>query len=478
MAERRDDGNPLVPDLEIPDLAPAPRPAPQPARSAPAPRQPRPAAPAAPASPQDYFGSGSFDEDHFDVGGGAPLPLDDSAAPGGGSALDYFGAATFDDDDFDLDGRIDVGVDAGGLAAAPQLAGAPADQEKWPSGTSPDPQSLMLDPLEIELLADYGKPPTAIYLAPLYSLRVFQRGRTLKPVLQQISARLAETERRRDQLLAEIVQANLAAIEASERLQVLLEPVRKIDALAGERQAALAATNAEYARQVGAADEQIKAIQAEQTQLEAVAVERAKLLAEREELFKRADVRQKRVYIELRSAREVAAQVTPAGGAPPAEHAARMAQLEQQAAAMQPDVDRLRQDLDAARAEHDAVRARITQATRGIRQLQTQRQALADQFQKQLDVRHQGVSSAVAERDQALADAGRAVLATRAIPLPAPDLERVRQVDAEVEALVKDNTRHLRALDAFDADTYKRGLNAVMALAAVVVLLTILAIVL
>jgi hypothetical protein len=414
----------------------------------------------------------------------APGPLETAGAAAGGAAapgsLDYFGHGAFDADDFD-DPRQD-GAALLDLADIPTggVAGAPREEERWPSGCSPERGALAIDAPELAEVAGYGPPPKALYLAPAYAWRVLSRQRALRADLERVEAELSTAERARNRLLGGMVETVAPALEADERMGRVMEPVRRLDAVARERGATLASTDAEYRRQVAMLDTERTAIQQQADAQRAVVEQHRAGLEQRDEAFRRVEARFKRSQIELRNAQQAAMKAVEASGpgtAVPPEHASRIQQIHAQAASIQPELEQRQNERASAQAGLTAAERQLAELERALRGVDSRRRALDQQFGSQLETQTHDVERAELERESALGDAGRAVLAARgAIPLDPAVLAQIRNADENVDRLARRAETRLRALDVHDRDAVRRGFTLVVALAGMVVIVIVLAV--
>jgi len=414
----------------------------------------------------------------------APGPLETAGTAAGGAAapgsLDYFGHGAFDADDFD-DPRQD-GAELLDLADIPTggVAGAPPEEERWPSGCSPERGALAIEAQELAEVAGYGPPPKALYLAPAYAWRVLSRQRALRAELERVEAELSTAERARNRLLGGMVEAITPALEADERLGCVLEPVRRLDSVARERGAALASTDAEYRRQAAGLDSERTGIQEQLDVQRAVVEQHRSGLEQRDEALRRVEARFKRSQIELRNAQKAAMKAVEAAGpgtAVPPEHAARIQQIHAQAASIQPELDQRKNERDSAQAGLTAAQRQLAELERALRGADSRRRALDQQFGTQLQAQTHDVEQAELEREGALGDAGRAVLAAHAaIPLDPAVLAQIRTLDENVDRLARRAETRLRALDIHDRDAVRRGYTLVVALVGLIVIVIVIAV--
>src|SRR5260221_3833936 len=124
-------------------------------------------------------------------------------APPVPSREDHFGSTRFDDDDFgeqapalalDVD-PFEVRKDVSdpdpfqpsieNAQGTSQRAAEP-DRRRWPTARTPDSASLRIATSEIELVADYGPPPSSVLGAAAYAARVLRRQRWLRVRVKEL----------------------------------------------------------------------------------------------------------------------------------------------------------------------------------------------------------------------------------------------------------------------------------------------------
>lgn len=465
-----------VPDLDLGPLLP---------------RRVEPAKPAAPSAPApapaakpsggggafDLFGGG-FDEDHF--GGGAIPDVGARNATSGaydGGSMDLAG----DDEPANLNLQLDSyrppAPDAG-TAPPPVPSGAP--QPGALPAPSLAPALPAVEASAVGLLARYGPAPSAIYLAPLYTFRVLMRQRELRADLARLNQEISAQERKLDELHANLASAARADLEGDSRFEASFAPVRQLEAIAGERTAALNQTNAQFKAQNDQLEQQLRAVGDQIPPLDAEKQRASAEVAEREAALGRVVAKQKRFLIEARSVKMSAQQPGAAPNAPlPPEAAARIHELEGQAAAMQPEVAELEAQLRQAQAVLQNVRNQLGALGQHTRRIQEQQKALARQFQGQISAASAGASDAQRELTQALAVIGRALVVQKdSISLDPTTLTAIGTGEANLRRLVESNALHLGALDAYDREVLKKGYLVVAGAAFVLVLLVVLVIVL
>ncbi|HVY24899.1 MAG TPA: hypothetical protein VHB79_00050 [Polyangiaceae bacterium] len=429
MSER----DPLAPAFEIPDLELEP----------PAPSK-RASAVSAPVSSRQGPSSGAAPQ----------LPL-----------------ISFDgDDDFDL---LESGSSAN-LAIVPDPLASPRQVEtgEWPRGRTPAVDQLRVDAREVALLADYGPPPRNAVSTPLYAFRVFSRRKPLKSALALQHAALAAAELERDTLLMRLASELRPSLEAHEAFKRALEPVREIERLAGERGAALSQADSGYREQMAKFDGELAGLREAEARAKTQTLEREASKTAAESELRRAEAKYQRVQIEIRGVLDLARQVLgPAGGDLPPEHAAKLAELQGRAAALEPDLDQAKAKHGAAVAALREAEAEAQRVRSQIRQLDRQKAGAGAALGKQLNERAAGMTEVEKQLRDALAEVARAVLGARgALPVPETTLAQLREHDKQVEACATRLEMHVRALDSYDRDRARQGVIVVLSVLGVVLL--------
>lgn len=475
MNDPRDPQNPGPPTFDIPDLdvSEAGRPvsrAPAPQPSAPAP------APAQSSNPADnLFGSGMFDDDHFDAGGVGAIDLGSGHGGGYGPGTSgvYSGGALDDLDD-------DLHAEAPSLKLAsvhPPAPSGPSFAPPMGPGAAPDRGTLGFDPLEIAGIGGYGVAPSAIYLTPMYAYRVFMRQRELRTTIARLTAELSNAEAARDQALANVTEALRPQIEADQRFAPLMAPLRELDGVMHERSAALSSANAQYQSAMTRFDEETAALDNQLGVKQKAADAAQATYDERATELGRVEARYKRIQIEIRNFRQQATGGQPNAPLAP-EHAAQIAPLEAQAKALEPELTERRAVAAQARAVLDAAQREVQTIQQGKARVDGQRRQLDVQFRRELDSRAAGVHDAEAKRRSLLAEAARHVIHSGAFDIDEAAKHAIQRADAEVLRATTDHEKHLQALDAYDANVAKKGRTVAIAAAALLLLLFLLILVL
>ncbi len=379
-------------------------------------------------------------------------------------------------------GKIEFGdtieLDAPGLALEPagQFAlldpaprpgaarrGSVGNAAGWPSGRAPDSGTLEIDPVEISIAGDYGPAPDNALLTPLYAYRVFIRRRQLERRLARLATARDSAEFERETVLAELARELRAAAEQVPELRQCLTPVVELEQLAGQRGQALSSLTAELGEQGAQFDAELTR-SAERVSAQKIIAHQAEAArAERELLLERGEAKRKRVLIEIRALTHTATQkLGTAGGQIPEAEAAQLVLLRQRAETMQPEIAQ-------ARADHELTRQALARAEAGLEAEQRAergvlrgKQALTEQYRKELDARRVGLVESEQRQRQALAELGRAVLGARGrVPIAMPWLERVQSSSARADQAIVRHETERRALHAYDRNRVKQGVRLV-----------------
>jgi hypothetical protein len=269
----------------------------------------------------------------------------DAGAPSGARDAQnlgqYYGGA-FDDggvDDFEID-------EAAGLPLEPTRS---VDEGPWPSGLTPPRTELAIPAAEVSRVAGYGPPgPTA--LAPLYAYRVFVRQLELKRKLSECEASLEDAERERSDLLKHMVQSRREQIEQNERIGRLLEPLRRVETVAQQRQLDLGRVHEELGTELAVFDQRLSELSDRRTAEQQKADAHGEQLAAAQQRHGRAFAKLKRAQIEVRNQEQrIREAVGPEGGLVPGDLAASLRALQQKGRSLEPNAEQAVQALVAAR---------------------------------------------------------------------------------------------------------------------------------
>ncbi len=365
-----------------------------------------------------------------------------------------------DDDDGELlqkGSNVELSIGASPQAVKRQL-------ENWPSGHTRGVDQLPIDPADVTLTAGYGDAPKNALLAPFYAYRVLARRAPLKRAIALHHAGLTQAELLRDTQLMLLSTELRPALEANDAFQRLLEPIREVERVAGDRSNALSEADAGYREQMARFDAELSQLRGAETKAKAVSDEKTALARDTENLLRRAEAKYQRVQIEIRGVIDVARQALgPAGGDMPAAQAAQLAELQSRATALEPELTQAKTTHAAASKALDEAEAEVRRLLGQIRQLDRQKGSAAGALEKQLSVRAASVSEAEKQRRDALADVARAVLAARgAVAVPEPMMQALREHEKSVEALAIRLETHARALDSYERERVKQGVILVL----------------
>jgi len=356
------------------------------------------------------------------------------------------------------------------LGVSPQAA--QRHRENWPQGRTRSPEQLPIDPAEVALVAGYGAAPRNPLASPLYAYRVLSRRGPLKRALAARNAELGEAELARDTQLMQLASELLPALEGNEVFRRLLEPVRQVEQLAGERSAALSQADAGYREQMARFEAELSLLREAHALAQQSAVEKARAAESAKDELRRLEAKQQRVQIEIRGVLDVARQALgPAGGDMSPAHAAQLSGLQERSKAIEPELAQAKSRHAAAAAEEGQAQAEVRRGQAQIQKLERQKASAGSALEQQLSARAAGVSEAEQQRRDAWAEVARAVLATRgAIKVPAPLLQALREHEHSVEMAAIRAETQVRALDAYDRERVKQGVILVLSALGVVLL--------
>ncbi|HXK16530.1 MAG TPA: hypothetical protein VNG33_01905 [Polyangiaceae bacterium] len=372
------------------------------------------------------------------------------------------------DNDFEL---IQTGSNVDlSIGTSPQVAKQHVDSSNWPSGRTRAADQLPIDPAEVALVAGYGPAPKNAVLTPVYAYRVYSRRAPLKKAIVELHAELNQAELLRDTELMQLATLLRPTLESSEVFRRLLEPIREIERLAGDRSAALSEADTGYKAQLARFDTELAQLRDGERAAQAACAEKALLKDASEKELRRAEAKHQRVQIEIRGVVDLARQALgPAGGDMSPEHAAKLADLQARGQALEPELTRARSAHGDTSAALDRADAEARRLQTQIRQLERQKATALGSLEQQLSARAAGVSEAEKQRRDALAEVARAVLASRgSVAVPQPTLDAIRQHDKRVEAAALRLETNLRALDSHDRERVKLGVILVLSAAALV----------
>jgi hypothetical protein len=356
------------------------------------------------------------------------------------------------------------------IGASPQAT--KRHQDNWPHGRTRPIDQLPIDPAEVTLVAGYGPAPENAILAPVYAYRVLSRRAPLKRTIATLNAELVQAELERDTQLMQLSNELRPALEANESFRRLLQPIREVEQVAGERYQAFSQADAGYREQMARFDAELGQLHSSEQAARAVVDQRSSVVESSQSELRRAEAKHQRVQIEIRGVLDVARQALgPGGGDMPPAQAAQLAELQARAKALEPELARANGAYTAATAARDQAQAEVRKLEGQVRQLERQKASAGSSLEKQLSVRAQSVTEAEKQRRDALAEVARAVLSSRGVvPVPAPLLESLREHDKRVDAAAIRLETHLRALDSYTRERVQQGVIFVLSASGIVVL--------
>jgi hypothetical protein len=281
--------------------------------------------------------------------------------------------------------------------------------------------------------------------------------------VKTLATHLGEAETSRDALLVSMVQDLRGRILMAERGEQLFQPVVDAEREALERRAALAGTNAEYDRRAKDLDSQNADLRRAAEQQQGLVQQRRGEAEARRQVFERAEARRKRLYIELRPL----AEATERGVALTAAQENRIGELEYEIERQKPECENATRALQIAMAAVETAENEEEQFWKRVRAVQVERQALDQEFKKEIGASSAGVEAAEKKRDIALANVGREVLAAkgRVVDVSVEGRRALLKADAVVIERSLEFEKGLRAIDVYDRDGYRNGVLFVSAVA-------------
>jgi hypothetical protein len=184
---------------------------------------------------------------------------------------------------------------------------------------------------------------------------------------------------------------------------------------------------------------------------------------EREAAAKRAEAKLKRAHIEIRAVTQVAEQkLGPAGGEIPEPEASQLSALRQRVEDAKPELAHTQAEFAQAKTALERARARLDALRQNERLTTRKKQAVAEQYRKELQVRSQGLNESESLQRTALADLGRAVLtAAGTVDVTESWLERVHDVSDRADKLLVRRELQVRAIGSYDQARVRQGVQLV-----------------
>ncbi len=263
-----------------------------------------------------------------------------------------------------------------------------------------------LDPYEVRAYADFGDPPEAFYLAPLYTLRVQKRRKELALELsERMAAVKAVTDRIEDAVIAFGERVRPIAAE-NPIYKRAVAPIEEAERLVRTRDAGLASEQDAYNATARAVDGKLNELEA---RLHAIDQATAALESELERLEdqkKRAEARAKRADVERRNAEQGIAAGEGEGSSLRIHAKEKIAERDAELAKVRelaPMITEHLAKLEGPRAERATVEKAIAEARR-------ERQVASERLRRQTGTREAGVDDARARVRAAVADFARTAL--------------------------------------------------------------------
>jgi hypothetical protein len=341
----------------------------------------------------------------------------------------------------------------------------------WPTGNSPEYHTILIDPLDAQVHANYGKPPSLPLRAPEYAFKVFKRRRELRKELAETKLRAAAADMRRTDRLAELTQG-CRTLDGTDRFKHFFVAFEQLEQVARERQQALVGDNQQYAAETGKVDQVIIEHQGRVAAIEAELTKHSQKLNEAQALLMRTEAQYKRLLIEIRSLKNAEEEGRIQGKT--INHSARIAELMAHVQGHQAAVAKRTADRAAAQALVDGTRKELQRFTDEERKLKKMRSDLEKSFQQKLGLRSQGVEETNKELAAAAAQTARALLGQRGgLSIPESYLNAVRAADEEVTRELKHQRLVEMALKMYHEETYIQGRNFIIGGVIVLLLLIV-----
>jgi hypothetical protein len=338
---------------------------------------------------------------------------------------------------------------------------------------SPAPVAgLEVDELEVRTLAAYGEIPVGALQTPRYAWRVFNRKKELQQLHKEQKALHADaTKLLKEELAAEV--DTITARGEGAAMGSFVETLKRADQIVATRRKALAEAQGQTAAQFQSLGGDIQREQ-EARKVAVKATETAQIHLE--------DATQKRTRVvdELRrledalgDAHEEASVAAGAGDFAPPAHARRIKKIEARVG----EVAKLKEGHDQSyadakrklRSQNDAVRD-VDNRIKAIRSREHQAETAASQT-------HSAGAEALAVAQLARLDGYARVLERIEQEMPKLITSEIRQRIAQARAGLQqvdcDLEKHARAIEAFDKDSFNKGLGIVIGVAVVILLILI-----
>jgi hypothetical protein len=423
---------PEAPDPEIPDLViPAAKPS-----------KPTPVAETA-----SLDKGSSFDDDmEFARGGDLQIDLTAAAKPGIARPPTPQGFSPFDD--IATGPSLELDVQGGGLPAhvaapssSPLLARALPAPPPAPShhtlSAEPPPLEVTADPFEAQALADFGPPPQAFWLAPMYAYRVMTRRSELRRGLTQTRDEADRTKKRVEDALVAFGEKARTLIKEG----AALDRVKAAEDLLRSRDSALAGTMDAQRGALAEIDARLVSARAELASAKSSEAKASSFRDIADADAKRSEGKVKRIDIEARAS----------GTAKQADRDAAVA-----------EAAKATQKLAEAEAQLTETNRSTAAAQARVDVIEGERTAEEQRFSRQTGTRGAGVDDAHQQLRMALADLGRGMLADKTLTDLAAARDQVARLEEQAQAKAKSVAIHSSALTSYDAGKVYLGIALIV----------------
>lgn len=364
-----------------------------------------------------------------------------------------------------MGGEIDLGdglddLDLGGAAAAQLNVGLPDREEDddvpWPLARTPVGDELSVSAREVEQVSGFGSAPKSFHEKPLYAWRVYRALTPLREKQQEAEKYLREVEDARDEMLAGLAEEKRSELEKSDRFTALFAQIAGHEQNIALRKRDLEMVDVEGALALREVQAELDALNVERLSKAKVRDEKRVVVETAELAQKRQQAALKRIQIEWRNIEARAQKVE--GSHMPRELDAQLDVLEAQQVRAKADLDLTVSSLKEAKrllaeAEND-----VRIATAGVQRAEGKKEGLLLSKEGDIAERSRALDRAVFERQQELANAGRAIVDLRGqIPVKGMVRSHLLAADERVTAAARQLEIITRALGSMDADAYGTG---------------------
>lgn len=321
------------------------------------------------------------------------------------------------------------------------------------------------------VIADFDPPPTGIAGAPGYAIQVFRRQREIKGKIVEINGQLEEAEKDRNKVEAVFGQA---AIDHG----LIPETAEEIQEKVQEAERAIAGAMARNEKATMVHQNELERIDQEVRDL----TERLGPLAERERTYKaeykaaQAEFRRhammlRRKQIEVRNIEKILAKGKMEPGA--------IEQSKQRIASIKTEIVGLMKPAKAAenkvlvlRKEGNKIGTKVKPVQKQIKELEAAKEKAIETFETEMGDAAQAAKRARVWKQSRLAEAGRSCFdeAPRPeIPGTEPIIPQILECRSVVQGIQDELDLHIKALDAHDDESMKKGIMLIAGVGALFV---------